>query len=281
MLLSKKQKIWFQALTYAVLLVFAVYCLFPFLWMADTAFKPITEVRSAHPSFIIHSPTFKSFSNVLLHTKFMTFFKNSIIVAVITTAISVMVSIFSGYALSRYLRFRGVKAVSVAMILSQMIPGVLLLIPLYITMGNLHLLNSYTSLILVYTTFNIPLCTFMLKGFFDSIPYEMEESAQIDGCTTVGIIFRIILPVSLPSMLATSLFAFINAYNEFLFGFVFINDEAHRTLTPGISLFKGLYTTDWGSIMAASVLAVLPVIIMFTFLQRFLVEGMTAGAVKG
>jgi multiple sugar transport system permease protein len=121
----------------------------------------------------------------------------------------------------------------------------------------------------------------MLKGFFDSIPYEMEESAQIDGCTTVGIIFRIILPVSLPSMLATSLFAFINAYNEFLFGFVFINDEAHRTLTPGISLFKGLYTTDWGSIMAASVLAVLPVIVMFTFLQRFLVEGMTAGAVKG
>jgi multiple sugar transport system permease protein/raffinose/stachyose/melibiose transport system permease protein len=148
-------------------------------------------------------------------------------------------------------------------------------------MKNYHLLNTYYSMILAYTTFMVPLCTFMLKGYFDAIPYEMEESAEIDGCSRVGIIFRIILPVSIPSLIATALFAFVNAWNEFLFGFVFINDEEHRTLTPGITLFKGLYTTDWGSIMAASVLSVIPVVILFVFMQRFLIEGMTAGAVKG
>jgi multiple sugar transport system permease protein/raffinose/stachyose/melibiose transport system permease protein len=162
-----------------------------------------------------------------------------------------------------------------------MIPGVLLLIPLYILMQKLSLLDTYASMILAYTTFMVPLCTFMLKGFFDSIPYELEEAAEIDGCSRFRIIYQIILPISIPSLLASALFAFVNAWNEFMFGYVFINDEAHRTLTPGITLFKGLYTTDWGSIMAASVLAVLPIVIMFIYLQKFLIEGMTAGSVKG
>ncbi|KRF19817.1 carbohydrate ABC transporter permease [Paenibacillus sp. Soil787] len=141
------------------------------------------------------------------------------------------------------------------MLLSQMVPGVLLIIPLYLLMKNYHLLDTYYSMILAYTTFMVPLCTFMLKGYFDTLPYEMEEWAEIDGCSRVGILFRIILPVSIPSLIATALFAFVNAWNEFMFGFVFINDEAHRTLTPGITLF--------------------------VFMQRFLIDGMTAGAVKG
>jgi multiple sugar transport system permease protein len=281
MLINKSQKFWLQVLTYAVLVVLAIYCLFPFLWMVDTALKPLNEVRTSHPTFMINKPTFGNFSRVLLESKFITFFKNSMYVAVTTTILSLIISIFTGYALSRYSSFRGVKAVSVTMLLSQMVPGVLLLIPLYLLMMNYQLLNTYYSMILAYTTFMVPLCTFMLKGYFDSIPYEMEESAEIDGCSRVGIIFRIILPVSIPSLIATALFAFVNAWNEFLFGFVFINDEAHRTLTPGITLFKGLYTTDWGSIMAASVLSVIPIVILFVFMQRFLIDGMTAGAVKG
>jgi multiple sugar transport system permease protein len=281
MLISKRQQRWLSVLTYSILIAFTVYCMFPFLWMIDTALKPINEVRSSNPTFLIKNPTLGNFSNILFHSKFVVFFGNSMLVAGTTTVLSIMVSIFSGYALSRFTHHRGVKFAGVTMLMSQMIPGVLLLIPLYMTMSKLGLLNTYASLILAYTTFMVPLCTFMLKGFFDSIPYEMEESAEIDGCSKVGIIFRIILPVSIPSLLATSLFAFVNAWNEFMFGFVFINDEAHRTLTPGITLFKGLYTTDWGSIMSASVLAVLPVVIIFTYLQRFLIEGMTAGAVKG
>jgi ABC-type sugar transport system, permease component len=281
MLISRGKQRLLMLLTYAVLLGFAVYCLFPFLWMLATSLKPDEEIRTINPTFWIESPTFKHFDNVLHGSKFMTFFKNSVFIALVTTAASLLISIFAGYALSRFVRFRGVKLFSIAMLLSQMIPGVLLLIPLYLVMKNLSLINSYMSLILAYTTFTVPLCTFMMKGFFDSIPYEMEESAEIDGCTRVGIIFRILMPVSLPSLVATSLFAFLNAWNEFMFGFVFINDESHRTLTPGISLFKGLYQTDWGSMMAASVMSVLPVVILFVFLQKFLVGGMTAGAVKG
>lgn len=281
MLISRGKQRFFTLLTYTVLVVFSIYCLFPFLWMLATSLKPDVEIRTVNPTFWINAPTWKHFDNVLNGSAFLTFFKNSVFIAVVTTGASLIISIFAGYALSRFVRFRGVKLFGIAMLLSQMIPGVLLLIPLYLVMKNLSLINTYASLILAYTTFTVPLCTFMMKGFFDSIPYEMEESAEIDGCSRVGIIFRILLPVSLPSLVATSLFAFLNAWNEFMFGFVFINDEAHRTLTPGISLFKGLYQTDWGSMMAASVMSVLPVVIIFVFLQKFLVEGMTAGAVKG
>lgn len=281
MLISRSKQRVLTIATYAILLGFSVYCLFPFLWMIVTSFKPTETIRSTNPSFWIPDPTVKHFENVINNSAFLTFFKNSMFVAITTTLAALIISIFAGYALSRFVRFRGVQLFSVAMLLSQMIPGVLLLIPLYLTMKNLHLLNSYMSLILAYTTFTVPLCTFMMKGFFDTVPIEMEESAEIDGCTRLGIIFRILLPVSLPSLVATSLFAFLNAWNEFLFGFVFINDEAHRTLTPGISLFRGQFQTDWGSLMAASVLCVIPVVLIFVFLQRYLIEGMTAGAVKG
>lgn len=281
MLMNGGKRRFLTFVTYAVLIGFAVYCLLPFLWMFVTSIKPTDQIRTLNPSFIVKKVTWSHFDNVLNGSAFLTFFRNSLLISSVTTVVSLLISIFAGYALSRYLRFKGVKLFSVAMLLSQMIPGVLLLIPLYLVMKNLSLINTYASLILAYTTFTVPLCTFMMKGFFDSVPYDMEESAEIDGCSRIGIIFRILLPVSLPSLVATTLFAFLNAWNEFMFGFVFINDESHRTLTPGISLFKGLYQTDWGSMMAASVLSVLPIVILFVFLQRYLVEGMTAGAVKG
>ncbi|TYP76692.1 carbohydrate ABC transporter permease [Paenibacillus methanolicus] len=281
MLISRRKQRILTIATYLILAGFTLYCLMPFLWMFVTSIKPDDQIRTLNPSFLVKQITFGHFDNVLNNSAFLTFFKNSLFIASVTTVAALLISIFAGYALSRFVRFKGVKLFGVAMMLSQMIPGVLLLIPLYLVMKNVSLINTYASLILAYTTFTVPLCTFMMKGFFDTIPYEMEESAEIDGASRVGIIFRILLPVSLPSLVSTSLFAFLNAWNEFMFGFVFINDESHRTLTPGVSLFKGLYQTDWGSMMAASVLSVLPIVLIFIFLQRFLVEGMTAGAVKG
>jgi multiple sugar transport system permease protein len=281
MLISRGKQRVLTIATYVILIGFSAYCLFPFLWMLVTSLKPTETIRSTNPSFLVPNPTLKHFDNVINNSAFLTFFKNSMFISVTTTLVALIISIFAGYALSRFVRFRGVQLFGVAMLLSQMIPGVLLLIPLYLTMKNLHLLNSYMSLILAYTTFTVPLCTFYMKSFFDTIPIEMEESAEMDGCSRLGIIFRILLPVSLPSLVATSLFAFLNAWNEFLFGFVFINDESHRTLTPGISLFRGQFQTDWGSLMAASVLCVIPVVLMFIFMQRYLIEGLTAGAVKG
>ena len=155
-----------------------------------------------------------------------------------------------------------------------MIPGVLLLAPIYILMRELGLLSTYRALIIVYCTFAIPLCCFMLKGFFDAIPRELEDAAEMDGCSRLGFISRILLPLAAPGLLATALFCFVTAWNEFLFGYVLINDEARRTLTPGIMVFKGPHLTDWGALMAASVLAVVPVAIFFVYLQRFLMEGL-------
>jgi ABC-type glycerol-3-phosphate transport system permease component len=249
--------------------------------MVDTALKPPDEVRTANPSFFIARPTLENFRHVLTDDNFLAYFRNSVIVAGGATLLALVVSVFCGYALSRFPRAPAARTVGGALLLSQMIPGVLLLAPLYILMRQLGLLSTYRALIIVYCTFSIPLCCFMLKSFFDSIPRELEDAAEMDGCSRLSFIYRILLPLAAPGILATGLFCFVTAWNEFLFGYVLINDESRRTLTPGIMVFKGPHLTDWGALMAASVLAVVPVALFFVYLQRFLVEGLSTGAVKG
>jgi multiple sugar transport system permease protein len=268
-----------RLMRYTVLVAFSVFCLFPFLWMVDTAFKPIDEVLSTAPSFIIRHPTLQNFSTVILHSPFLIYLRNSIIVSGFSTLLTMVSSVFCAYTLSRWPRQKPAQVMTGALLASQMIPGVLLLVPLYMTMRNLGLLSTYTSLILVYCTFMIPLAVLMLRGFFDAVP--VEEAAELDGCSRPGFLIRILLPLSIPGVLATSLFGFVTAWNEFMFGYVLINDDAHRTLTPGIMLFRGNHETDWGSLMAASVLTVLPVAVSFLYLQRFLSTGLSAGSVKG
>lgn len=268
-------------LIYMTLCVLSAFCVFPFLWMADTSLKPLSEVRSANPTFWIVNPTLENFRHVVTDGNFLVYFRNSLIVAGGSTLLALIVSIFCGYALSRFPREPASRAVGGALLLSQMIPGVLLLAPLYILMRQLGLLSTYRALIIVYSTFAIPLCCFMLKSFFDGIPQELEDAAEMDGCPRLSFIYRILLPLSAPGILATGLFCFVTAWNEFLFGYVLINDDARRTLTPAIMLFKGPHLTDWGALMAASVLAVIPVALFFVYLQRFLVEGLSTGAVKG
>ncbi len=201
-------------------------------------------------------------------------------VGIATTLLTLIVSVFCSYVLSRWPRIRPAQLVGGALVLSQMVPGVLLLVPLYILMRSLHLLSTYAALILTYCTFAIPLCVFLLKSFFDTIPRELEEAAELDGCPRIAFILRILLPLAAPGLLAIGLFVFVTAWNEFMFGYVLIDNEARRTLTPGIMIFKGPHMTDWGSLMAASAISVLPVALGFAWLQRLLVEGLAAGAVK-
>ena len=156
---------------------------------------------------------------------FLNYIKNSLLVSVVACVLSMIVAILAGYALSRYFKLKLVKASNLAMMLSQMIPGVLLLVPLYLIMQRLHVLESYLSLILAYTTFVIPLCTFMMSSFFDTVPLALEEAAEIDGCSKAQTILRIILPLSIPSLVSTGLYAFINAWNEFMFGYIFISTD--------------------------------------------------------
>lgn len=270
-----------KAITYVLLIFFSFICVFPFAWMLISALKPKNEIRTAMPSIIIQAPTLDNFKRVLLDAGFLNYIKNSFIVSVIACALSMVIAVLAGYALSRYFKKRVVKASNFFMMLSQMIPGVLLLIPLYLIMQRLKVLESYISLILAYTTFVIPLCTFMMSSFFDTVPISLEEAAEIDGCNKAHTLFSVVLPLSIPSLVSTGLYAFINAWNEFMFGYIFISTDKYRTLTPAIMLFKGANTIDWGGLMAASVVAVIPVTIVFLFLQRYFLAGLMSGGVKG
>ena len=240
-----------------------------------------TMIRSAVPSLLIDNPTIDNFRRVLVDNGFLTYIKNSFVVSLAATLISMIIAVLAGYALSRYYRKRIVKTSNFMMMLSQMIPGVLLLVPLYMIMQQMHMLETHISLVLAYTTFVIPLCTFMMSSFFDTVPIDLEEAAEIDGCSKAKTLIRVILPVSIPSLISTGLYAFINAWNEFMFGYVLISSDKLRTLTPAIMLFKGANLVDWGGLMAASVISVLPVTIIFLFLQKYFLAGLMSGSVKG
>ena len=280
-MLNKRNRVISKIVTYVSLVFFSAICIFPFLWMLLSALKPKTEIRTATPSFLIHAPTLENFKRVLVDVGFLQYIKNSFFVSIEACVLSMIIAVMAGYALSRYYKMKLVKTSNLAMMLSQMIPGVLLLVPLYLIMQKMQILESYTSLILAYTTFVIPLCTFMMSSFFDTVPLALEEAAEIDGCNKAQTIFKIILPLSLPSLVSTGLYAFINAWNEFMFGYIFISTDKYRTLTPAIMLFKGVNTVDWGGLMAGSVVAVIPVTFIFLFLQRYFLAGLMSGSVKG
>ncbi|MGX7352260.1 hypothetical protein RU97_GL001716 [Enterococcus canis] len=281
MIKSKGEKIFTKTATYIILIACSIFSFFPFLWMLSTALKPDTEIYSTTPSFWSNNFSLQNFQEVLQESDFLIFFKNSFIVSLITTLIGLVIAVLAGYALSRYGRYKSIKVAGMSLTISQMVPGVLLLIPIYMIFKGMGLINTYAALILAYSTFVIPLSTFMMKGFFDSVPLSLEESAELDGASRFRTLVQIILPVSIPSLVSTGLYTFVTAWNEYMFGYVLINDVAHRTLTPGITLFRGQFTTDWGNLMAASVLAVIPVTIIFVFLQRYLISGLMSGAVKG
>lgn len=259
----------------------AIFSFFPFLWMVSTALKPDTEIYSTTPSFFSSNFSLTNFQEVLQESDFLIFFKNSFIVSGITTIIGLVIAVLAGYSLSRFGKYKIIRGSGVSLTLSQMVPGVLLLIPIYMIFKQFNLINTYAALILAYSTFVVPLSTFMMKGFFDTVPISLEESAELDGASRFRTLVQIILPVSIPSLVSTGLYTFVTAWNEYMFGYVLINDVAHRTLTPGITLFRGQFTTDWGNLMAASVLAVIPVTIIFVFFQRYLISGLMSGAVKG
>lgn len=249
--------------------------------MIICSFKPKDEIRQRVPSFWIDSPTLENFVRVFVDNNFLTYIKNSLIVSLAACALSLVISLLAGYVFSRRYRQKLVQATNFAMLVSQMVPGVLLLVPLYLTMRNMHLLDSYWSLILAYTTFVIPLCTFMFSSAYDSIPMSLEEAAEIDGAGKVRTLISVVLPVMIPSIVSVGLYAFIHSWNEFMFGYIFISTDSMRTITPALMLFKGANSIDWGGLMAGSVISILPVGLIFLFLQKYFISGLMSGAVKG
>ena len=210
----------------------------------------------------------------------MTYVKNSMIVATATTAISLLFATFFAYGVSRF-RFRGKVMVFNLLILTQMFPLPLMIITIYVAFARIGLNNSLPGLVIAYCTFSIPFATLMLKSYFDGLPLELEESASIDGCNPIQTIFRIVLPLSAPAVAAMGLFSFILAWQEFMMSLTLINSTALRTLPVGIALMVGYREIMWGPLMAGTVVITVPVVVLFVYFQKYLITGMTMGAVKG
>jgi len=270
-----------QALgSYGVLLALLVLVVFPFYWMTITSFKGEEQMRSLVSMFWPSPLVLDNYRQLLRKTDFLAWFGNSVIVAVSSTLLAAAIGTIGAYALAR-LSFLGRAFMSSAVLITYLVPPSILFIPLYAQMRNLGLADSLAGLIAAYPSFTVPFVTWLLMGYFESIPVELEEAAMIDGATRFGAFRRIILPLAAPGVLAASLYAFTQAWNEFLYALVFITDVKLRTLPVGLSTFITGDVYGWGYLMAGAVLTTLPVIAVYIYLQKYMVEGLTAGSVKG
>jgi N,N'-diacetylchitobiose transport system permease protein len=260
------------------LLLFAV-MVFPVFWMISTAFKSADEINSFTPTWIPPHPTLQHFRDALALPNFWADVKNTVIVVLVAVAIAMVLAFLAAVAIAKY-RFTGRKLFIVLMIGVQMIPGAGLIIPLYVLLGRFGLVNL-TGVIVVYISAVLPFSVWTLRGFLIGIPKELEEAAMVDGSTRLGAFVRILLPLVAPGLVATSVFAFITSWNEYIFARIILNGGSSQTITVWLSyIFGSQRATDWGELMAASTLIAIPVVIFFLIVQRRIAFGLTAGAVK-
>ncbi|GAA4629782.1 carbohydrate ABC transporter permease [Actinoallomurus vinaceus] len=266
-----------------VLTLLTVFALLPVYVMLSSSLKPLRDVSGAF-RWIPEHVTFRPYADIWRTIPLGRYFENSIIVASAATGLSVVVAVFAAYAVSRY-RFRGRRVFTVTVLSTQMFPGILFLLPLfllYVGIGNatgIALYGSRAGLILTYLTFSLPFSIWMLVGYFDAIPRGLDEAALVDGCGPLGALFRVIVPASLPGIVAVAIYAFMTAWSEVLFASVMTNDTT-RTLAVGLRAYATETDVYWNQVMAASLVVSVPVVAGFLLLQRYLVAGLTAGAVK-
>lgn len=254
---------------------------FPLLWMIGTALKPNVETFAVPPTLLPVHPTLDQFRRLLTETPFLTYFANSVIVALGTTALVIVTAVAGAYGLVRF-RFPGRNLVAHVVLFTYMLPAVVLLLPLYLTISALGLANSLVGLVVAYTTFALPFALWLLRSFIGSIPIELEQAAMIDGATRLQAFIEVVLPQALPGIISTALFSFILSWNEYLYALVFINVDDRKTLPPGVlTMLNQNQNVEWALLMAASVLMAVPVILCFGFLQKHLTRGFGAGSVKG
>jgi N,N'-diacetylchitobiose transport system permease protein len=263
----------------------ALFALFPVWWMVSTSFKPNREIFSGQPVPVPRHPTLSHYREILTGdlipgATFVDFFLNSVLVAVATVVVSSVVALLAATAVARF-RFRLRTTFLIMLLIVQMIPLEALVIPLFLMIRRLGLYNTLPSLILTYIGFSLPFAVWMLRGFVAAVPRELEEAAAIDGASWAQTFRKILLPLVAPGLVATSIFSFITAWNELIFALTFINDQSKYTLPVAVTFFFGRDDTAWGLVMAASTLLTLPVVVFFLLVQRRMVTGLVAGAVKG
>lgn len=270
----------YDILTYTTISLVILFSLFPILWTVITSLKVEEDIVTSTLQYLPKAITFENYVAIWNRSGYPRLIANSAIVATITLTICMLIGTLAAYSFSRY-RFRGRSQILLLYLVIRMFPVVLLIVPLWIMMRRLGLLNTHFGLALAYTTFLLPICIWMMKGFFDAIPPALEDAARIDGCTRVSALFRIVLPLARGGLVATAVFIGIAAWNEYLFALMFTNSQQSQTWPVGLALMVGEFQLPWGALSAGGVISIIPVLILFAIVQQSLIRGLTAGAVKG
>lgn len=269
-----------RILLYATVILTCALLVFPIYWLFITALSPPDQLRQLPPKFWPDEPRWGVFGQIMAERPILLWLGNSALAAIGAVTLSMTVSVLAGYSLSRF-HVRGGQSLGLFILTAKMLPATLLVIPLFGIFRNLQLIGSLWSIILAHATLIIPFTTWMLKGYFDTIPRELEQAAMVDGCSPLGAMVRVILPVSAPGLAATALYGFVLSWSDYAYARTFLtNAQDNWTANLGITTMKGEYISNWSDISAASILIALPILLIYLFLERYLVGGLTAGAEK-
>jgi ABC-type glycerol-3-phosphate transport system permease component len=274
-----------KSILYILLFLVCFCAVFPFFWMISSSFKGNSEIFTYPPVWIPREPIIKGYTDLFFTpmygtTLFIDFARNSLFVSLLTAIITVVMAALGAYGMARF-KFKGGGILKYLILLSQMLPGALLLIPLYMIMTKLDLIDSHWALILAYISFTLPYCTYLLKSYIDAIPPSIDEAALIDGCNRLTALFRVVFPVAAPGIVVTFIQAFIMGWNEYMFALAFLNTNSQWTIPVALGSFRGQYIVEWSYLFAGSVLLTIPVLLLFLFFQKWLITGLAAGSVKG
>ena len=280
MKLHTKQTLQRIFLWLAVVVFLSIFILLPFYWMVKTSFESTANLFSYPPAVFIKDFVSVGWKSLFFDQPVLTWLKNSLIVSNVVMVVSMLLATLSAYSLSRYHNKLN-KTIGFLVLVTQMLPGTLFMLPIYTTFSKMGLVNSYAGCMIAFTTFSLPICMWMLKGYFDSVPIEIEQAAHIDGCSLLGALFKVVLPLALPGYVCTAIFGFINSWNEYMMSFVLMTNSSKWLMSNGLASFIGEFSTPWNTVMAAALVYTLPPVILFMFLQKYLVQGLTAGSVKG
>ena len=269
-----------KTLTLVGLVFFLLVILVPFWWIANMSFKSYAQIQFATSIYFPNPFTWENYTGLWTDTRFPLWFRNSLITGLVVTATTIVIATLGGYAVAR-IKFPGRESVASLILILYLVPPALLFIPLYRVLAELGTTNHLTSLFLSYPTFTVPFCTWLLIGFFKALPKELEEAALIDGANRMKAFTKVLLPLATPGIVASAIFAFTLSWNEFLYALVFIQDETSITVPVGLNLLIYGDVFHWGELMAASIITTLPVVVLYMFIHRWMVEGLVAGSVKG